>query len=59
MMAEHAQRVRAHVLSQPPAAECRLDCWVGVEFGPLHRCEGARWRGCVCGPWQHAADCVG
>lgn len=39
MMAEHAQRVRAHVLSQPPAAECRLDCWVGVEFGPLHRCE--------------------
>ncbi|PRW56573.1 mannan endo-1,4-beta-mannosidase 2-like [Chlorella sorokiniana] len=39
MMAEHAQRVRVHTLAHPSAAECPLDCWVGVQFGPLRRCE--------------------
>lgn len=39
LVAEHARRLRALMLSQPPGPECGGDCWVPAEsaFGLLRR----------------------
>ena len=54
LISQHAQRVRAHQNTQPPAPECGLDCWVLVEgpFSMLRRWAGAQGRECLAEPHQ-------
>jgi hypothetical protein len=44
LITQHAQRVKVHMNTQPPAQECQLDCWVPAKsaFGMLRRCVSRR-----------------